>query len=44
MLKKRRVKEREKKRTNKNKQGRETYKENTGTKLVTNTKKQKLKI
>ena len=37
-------KEREKKRTNKNKQGRENYKENIGTKLVTNTKKQKLKI
>ena len=33
-----------KKRTNKNKQGRENYKENTGTKLITNTKKQKLKI
>ena len=30
--------EREKKRTNKNKQGRENYKENTGTKLITNTK------
>jgi len=28
----------------KNKQGRENYKENTGTKLITNTKKQKLKI
>ena len=25
-------------------QGRENYKENTGTKLITNTKKQKLKI
>jgi len=37
-------KEREKKRTKKNKQGRENYKENTGTKLITNTKKQKLKI
>jgi len=34
----------EKKRTNKNKQGRENYKETTGTKLITNTKKQKLKI
>ena len=37
-------KEREKKRTKKNKQGRENYKETTGTKLITNTKKQKLKI
>ena len=35
-------KEREKKRTKKNKQGHEKYKENTGTKLITNTKKQKL--
>jgi len=43
MLKKRRTK-RKKKRTNKNKQGRENYKENIGTKLITNTKKQKLKI
>ena len=49
MLKKRRRK-REKKRTNKNKQGKknkqgcENYKENIGTKLITNTKKQKLKI
>jgi len=43
MLKKRRRK-REKKRTKKNKQGSENYKENTGTKLITNTKKQKLKI
>ena len=42
MLKKRR--KRQKKRTNKNKQGRENYKENTGTKLISNTKKQKLKI
>ena len=44
MLKKRRRKRKRKKRTNKNKQGRENYKENTGTKLITNTKKQKLKI
>ena len=43
MLKKRRRK-RQKKRTNKNKQGRENYKENIGTKLITNTKKQNLKI
>ena len=28
----------------KNKQGHENYKENIGTKLITNTKKQKLKI
>ena len=41
---KRRRKEREKKRTKKNKQGCENYKETTGTKLITNTKKQKLKI
>ena len=33
-----------KKQTNKNKQGCENYKENIGTKLITNTKKQKLKI
>ena len=44
MLKKREGKEREKKRTKKNKQGRENYKETTGTKLITNTKKHKLKI
>ena len=37
-------KEREKKRTKKNKQGRENYKETTGTKLITNTKRLKLKI
>ena len=37
-------KEREKKRTKKNKQGHESNKETTGTKLITNTKKQKLKI
>ena len=35
-------KEREKK--NKQKQSRKNYKENIGTKLITNTKKQKLKI
>ena len=34
----------EKIRTKKNKQGHENYKETTGTKLITNTKKQKLKI
>jgi len=43
VLKKIKGKEREKK-TNKQKQSREKYKENIGTKLITNTKKQKLKI
>ena len=43
MLKKRRRK-RKREKTNKNKQGRKNYKENIGTKLITNTKKQKLKI
>ena len=43
MLKKRRRK-RKREKTNKNKQGYENYKENIGTKLMTNTKKQKLKI
>ena len=42
MLKKK--EKREKKRTNKNKEGCENYKENIGIKLITNTKKQKLKI
>ena len=40
-MKRRRKRKREK--TNKEKQGRENYKETTGTKLITNTKKQKLK-
>ena len=44
MLKKRRRKRKREKQTNKNKQGCENYKENIGTKLITNTKKQKLKI
>ena len=45
MLKKRRRKiKREKKQTNKNKQCCKNYKENTGTKLISNTKKHKLKI
>ena len=47
MLKKEEEKERERERknkTNKNKQSRINYKENTGTKLITNTKKHKLKI
>ena len=43
MLKKRRRKRKGEK-TKKNKQGRKNYKENIGTKLITNTKKQKLKI
>ena len=43
MLMKRRRK-RKKKRTKKNKQDCEKCKETTGTKLITNTKKQKLKI
>ena len=41
---KKKEKKETKKRTKKNKQGRENYKENTGTKLITNAKKQKLKI
>ena len=45
MLKKKRRKiKRENKQTNKNKQCRKNYKENTGTKLISNTKKHKLKI
>ena len=45
MLKKRRRKiKRENKQTNKNKQCRKNYKENTSTKLISNTKKHKLKI
>ena len=43
MLKKRRRK-RKREKTNKNKQSHKNYKENIGTKLITNTKKQKLKI
>ena len=42
MLKKRRRKR--KKKTNKQKQSRKNYKKNIGTKLITNTKKQNLKI
>ena len=41
---KRRRKRKRKKRTKKNKQGCENYKETTGTILITNTKKQRLKI
>ena len=43
-VKEKKEKKERKKRTNINKQGRENYKENIGTKLITNTKKQKLKI
>ena len=41
--KKRRKIKRENKQTKKNKQCRKNYKENTGTKLISNTKKHKLK-
>ena len=44
MLKKRRKKRKRKKQTNKNKPSHKNYKENIGTKLITNTKKHKLKI
>jgi len=44
MLKKRRRKRKREKETNKNKQSCKNYKENIGTKLITNTKKHKLKI
>ena len=43
MLKKRRRK-RKREKMNKQKQGRKNYKENIGKKLITNTKKHKLKI
>ena len=42
--KKKKKKERKNKKTNKNKQSCKNYKENTGTKLISNTKKHKLKI
>ena len=41
---KKKEKKERKKQTKKNKQGCENYKETIGTKLITNTKKQKLKI
>ena len=45
LLKKKKKKKKEgEKNTNKNKQSRINYKENTGTKFITNTKKHKLKI
>jgi len=43
MLKKKKKKKKERNK-NKNKQSRKNYKENTGTKLISNTKKHKLKI
>ena len=43
-VKEKKKEKKEKKRTNNNKQGHENYRENIGTKLITNTKKQKLKI
>ena len=43
-VKEKKKEKKEKKWTNKNKQGLKNYKENIGTKLITNTKKQKLKI
>ena len=43
-VKEKKKEKKEKKRTNKDKQGRENYKGNIGTKLITNIKKQKLKI
>ena len=44
MLKKKKKKNKERKQTNQQKQCRKSYKENTGTKLISNTKKHKLKI
>ena len=43
-VKEKKKEKKEKKQTKKNKQGRENYEENIGTKLISNTKKQKLKI
>jgi len=42
--KRRRKRQTENKKINKNKQCHKNYKENTGTKLISNTKKHKLKI
>ena len=44
MLKKKRRRKRKREKTNKNKPSCKNYKENIGTKLITNTKKQKIKI
>ena len=43
-VKEKKKEKKERKQTNKNKQSRKNYKENIGTKLITNTKKHKLKI
>ena len=43
-VKKKKKKKKERKQTNQQKQCRKNYKENTGTKLISNTKKHKLKI
>ena len=43
-VKKKKKKNKERKQTNQQKQCRKNYKENTGTKLISNTKKHKLKI
>ena len=43
MFKKRKKKNKERKQTNKYEQCHKNYKENTGTKLISNTKKHKLK-
>ena len=44
LKKKKKKKNKERKQTNQQKQCRKNYKENTGTKLITNTKEHKLKI
>ena len=44
MLKKKKKKNKARKQTNQQKQCRKNYKDNTGTKLISNTKKHKLKI
>ena len=43
-VKKKKKKNKERKQTNQQKQRRKNYKENTGTKLISNTKKHKLQI
>jgi len=43
-VKEKKKEKKERKKTNKQKQSRKNYKENIGIKLITNTKKQKLKI
>jgi len=44
VIKKKKKNKERKRQTNKQKQSRKNYKENIGTKLITNTKKHKLKI